>query len=459
MKVSFKHAIMAFAALTLGLTSCSNDDDVTGGGDVDNGTPTQMTISINFPKSTAPQVRATADPNASDAEAAVKTVDVFIYNASGVFMSHEALTASDFTASTASGTADKYTYSKATKISTTTGQKNIFVGINLPSGVATSLVNQSMGKLATAAQTLTRAQLTTIANGLPMFSSTPATSTFVADDTDPANNVTVTVERLVAKVTVEADASMVVAGVPGTLGDLKFAINNFNERMFLVQGAGPDFKDPNWDSQGLTTFNASEFSDAATTEYVSILDRRTFVGTPGVADYAACYASENTSKEKLKGEITRATVRATFIPADMVKSDGAGGYTETTTAAEGITVPATFYAYTESVGAGTKYFYTKAVADSYAVSKGGTAADVLEYVDGYCYWDMFLNKTTTGTGVKWDVLRNEYFKCNITRIVAPGKPTIDVVPPTVTPDDETKITVNIDVLFWNTPVLANYVLE
>ena len=41
MKVKFKYAIMAVAALTLGLTSCSNNDEVTGG-ETDNGTVTSQ---------------------------------------------------------------------------------------------------------------------------------------------------------------------------------------------------------------------------------------------------------------------------------------------------------------------------------------------------------------------------------------------------------------------------------
>ena len=78
MKVKFKYAIMAVAALTLGLTSCSNNDEVTGG-ETDNGTETYMKVSINFPSTNAPQTRATTeDVNATDAEAAVKGVDVYI---------------------------------------------------------------------------------------------------------------------------------------------------------------------------------------------------------------------------------------------------------------------------------------------------------------------------------------------------------------------------------------------
>ena len=83
MKVKFKYAIMAVAALTLGLTSCSNDDEVTGGG-TDNGKETYMKVSINFPSANNPRTRAVAtdDQNATDDEADVKTVDVYLYSGS-----------------------------------------------------------------------------------------------------------------------------------------------------------------------------------------------------------------------------------------------------------------------------------------------------------------------------------------------------------------------------------------
>ncbi|WP_455641265.1 Mfa1 family fimbria major subunit [Parabacteroides sp.] len=449
-KIKFFTMLTAVTALMAGVTSCNNDDDPNGGGLVEEGKATQMTVSINFPTG---ETRATGDPNATNAEATINTVDVFIYNGAGAFLSHTPLVAADFTPAGTSGSADKYTYNAAAKISTTTGTKNVYVGINLPSAVVTAIKSRPMGELATVAQTMTRAQLASN-NGLPMFSSKPATSTLVEDDTQASNNVTVQVERLVAKVTVEADASIDITGVPGKVDNLTFAINNFNERLYLVQGASPAFKDPNWDSQTLTaSWMTTDFSDAASTAYVNILDNRTFVGTPGVDDYSACYAYENTSKEKLKGEITRATIRATFIPETITVSDGSGGYTTQTTSR---TTPATFWAVTPSVGAATAYFETQSVAQSFATDNGG--ATVEEYTDGYCYWDMFLNKTSTGKGEKWDVLRNEYFKCNITRIVAPGRPDPGVVPPDVTPDDDTKISVNIEVLFWNTPVLADYEL-
>lgn len=452
MKLNFKYAMMAVAALTLGLTSCSNDDEVTSG-ETDNGRETYMKVSINFPSTT--QTRATDDVNATDDEADVKTVDVYLYSGSGAYISHTSLAGSDFTPDAAGNSKDGYT--AKTKIKTTTGEKNVYVGINLPSSVASALENKPMSALAATATSMTRAEMTNLTNGLPMFSSTPANTTLVEDDTQAANTVTVKAERLVAKVTVESAPTMVVAGVSGTLGDLEFAIYNFNEKQFLVQGASP-YKDPNW--ANLTTIPTADFSQPSISDWADVLDGSSN-GSPSVDDYEALYASENTSEGKRKGEITRVVVRATFIPATITVytngSDNAGGYSTTNNTTPS-TTPVTFYAVTPSVSAGTSYFINPAVAADFAADKGGT---VETYTNGYAYWHMYLNKDASAGSTRYDVLRNDYLKCNITRIVAPGRSTPGITEPEdkEKPDADTNITTNIEVLFWNTPILNDYELE
>ncbi|MEL5894647.1 Mfa1 family fimbria major subunit [Bacteroides sp. GD17] len=449
MKVNFKYAIMAVAALTLGLTSCSNDNDVTGG-ETDNGTKTYMKVSINFPSTNDPQTRATGDNNATDDEVLIKHVDVYIYTASGAYLSRNRLDASAF--KTASVSQDGTTYEAQTKIPTTTGFKSILVGINLPDGIATGLENKTLSEVLTTPQTLTRTQLTNLTNGIPMFSTAVVNGDFVADETDSRNTIIATVQRMVAKVTVEKSSSMTQGGVKGELGTLEFAINNFNERSYLVQKASPNFEDPNWASG---SYLSSEFSDAATTA-----DWKTVV-TPvaDVKDLDAHYAAENTSEGKTMGEITRVTVRATFMPDVITVSDNHGGYETVDRTTLGITVPTTtFYTVTASATSGTAYFYDKNVAESYANDNGLNNSDVNEYENGFCYWNMFLNKETGKKGYQWDVVRNEFFRCQITRIVAPGNPTPEVNNPDQKPDAETNIFTNIEILKWNM-ITSDYVLE
>lgn len=446
MKVKFKYAIIAVAALTLGLTSCSNDNDVTGE-ETDNGTETYMKVSINFPSTNDPQTRATGDNNATDDEAAVKGVDVYIYTSGGAYLSHSNLGAGDFQQGQATANGDLY--EAKTKIKTTTGSKSVLVGINLPSAIATGLENKTLSEVLATAQTLTRAQMTDLANGIPMFSTAVVDADFVANEA--LNVITATVQRMVAKVTVEQSSSMKQDGVKGELGTLQFAINNFNERSYLVQKASPNFEDPNWASG---SYQSSEFSDASTAA-----DWKTVVTTVNdVKDLDAHYAAENTSEDKTMGEITRVTVRATFMPDKITVSDGHGGYEIKDRVSDlGITVPTTtFYTVTASATSGTAYFYDANAADAYAQANNTSKAT---YANGLCYWNMYLNKETGKKGAQWDVVRNEFFRCQITRIVAPGNPTPEVKDPNQKPDAETNIFTNIDIMDWNTPILSDYELE
>jgi hypothetical protein len=254
----------------------------------------------------------------------------------------------------------------------------------------------------------------------------------------------------VAKVTVEKSSLITQTGVPGTLDNLQFAINNFNEKLFLMQGAAPTYKDPNW---SVGSYSTADFSQAITSDYVAVNNAGT-----ATADYNARYASENTSDGKTKGEITRATIRATFIPATVRKYknnvDNSEGYVDDD--AHGVAAPQTFYAVTPSLSIGTIYFFDQAIANAYASDNALSSNDVQTYTNGYCYYDLFLNKNNGAKGLQWDVVRNEYFKCTITSIVAPGRPTPEITDPGTPPDGQTNLTVDIDVLFWNTPVLADY---
>ena len=438
--------IAALAATTL-FASCDKNND--GIDVIDEGKTTSMKVSINFPRA---ETRATSDLNATQNEAEVKTVDVFIYYTnSGAFGTHKHLAAGDFTEASSNGTADIYTVNS--KIQTTTGAKSVFAGINLPQTVVDALKNKPMSELISTAQTMSRTEMAGSTTGFVMFSTEAVNAVFVESETDPANSITLRCQRLVAKVTVETSETLDVAGVPGTLGNLQFAISNFNTKLFLLQGEAPLHKDPNWSKD---VYDANPIAAAADFNndlvYANIWNCKDN-GAPKISDYSPLYAAENTSEAKRKKEISRATVRATFIPRDITEGT-TGNFTVND--GHGITSPQTFYAVTPSVEAGTSYFFSSTIAGAFATEKGGT---VVTYTGGYCYWDIFLNKNAPNALNRWDVLRNDFYKCNITRIVAPGRNTPDVPDPEVTPDVETNITADIQILFWHTPIESNYILE
>ena len=435
--------VIAATALVIGLSGCVREVGENKAGE---GKATSMKVSLTFPGNETRNT--TADPNGTANESQVNTVDVFIYTAAGNFSSHAHLTAADFTQVASTGTADVYKYTATAKIPTTTGAKAVFAGINLPASVVNAVKNQPASALASMVQTMSRTELAGDKN-FAMFSIQAVTGTFVEDDTDPANNVTVQCKRLVAKVTVETSATLDTDAVPGTIGNLMFAVNNFNTKLFLLQGEAAFYKDPNWVSG---SWIAGDFNAAVNSDYAQILSRA-LIANPAITDYAPRYAAENTSEDKLKKEITRVTVRGTFIPAKVVEGT-TGNFT--VNSSHGVTIAKTFYAVTPSVIDGTSYFFNLATANAFAAEKGGM---VVPYTDGYCYWDIFLNKNPLNPVNRWDVLRNDFYKCVITKISGLGRNDPEVPDPEVTPDVDTDITVDIAILFWHTPIVSNYVLE
>lgn len=445
MKVKKRIAILLISILFISLSGCDGSKMENDSSSAE-GENTTFNINLNFSSITAPGkkslLKSTGDPNATEAEAKVKTVDVFIYGESGYYISHTSLSVTDFTQVGGSGTSDKYQYASTTKIPATTGSKKLFVAVNLPPGMATALEDKPSNELTQVAQTLTANDLVATDGSIVMTSTELLTYEFVKNGA--ANNPTISVERMVAKVTAQKAANMVQAGVPGTLFDMRFAINNFNSKSYFIQGVAPDFKDPNWD-----VYTASDFSKANANDYIP-------VNEPNVTDTKnlnALYAAENTSQHHREKEITRAQVRAGFLPATVVIYQG-GGYISVTSASQGKTAPQTFYTITLNQPEPQTYcFFDRATAESYAVANGKTAANIVTYTDGISYWDMYLNK-----GV-WDVLRNDYYKCTITRILIPGRPTDDPTDPDNPPASDVDITINVEVVYWNDPVLGNYELE
>jgi hypothetical protein len=393
-------------------------------------------LRLNPQTSGGSATRATDDPNAIAAEADLLTADVYIYTGAGDFLSRTRLTAADFTeSSTTPGL-----WETNVPITVTTGPKSFYVGVNLPTDDAATLDNETLASAKSIVQTLDDRNLISLTNGLPMFSDAAVVQTMNA--APAVNSITANVKRIVAKVTVEKDAAIVEEGADGTLGELIWTINNQNLKYYMMQNDAPLNVDPNWAS---TSYIATDFAPALLpTDYVAV-DQ----GPVATIDlYHALYAVENTSEAKTMKELARVTVSATFRPDMLVTSYVAGSGTTIPQANPNATA-GTFYSVTPGVGQPTQFFANEADATAYATDKGG--ATVSTYTDGVCYWNIFLNKAGTG-----EVRRGDFYKCNIKRISKPGQPTDQVTSPDAQPATDTSITVDVNVLDWNTPILDDY---
>ena len=386
----------------------------------------------------------TTDGNAKLEETEIKSADVFMYSGNGDFLSRTALTPSDFnnqsTNSAATGSGyDEYASTK--QIPTTTGTKHFLVGINLPSTVSSTIVGKPMGAAATEIQTMTRS-LVNLTNGLPMFNLTGPTQAEMTEQVAPATNtVTVKVERIVSKVTVEKSPTMTQTGTVGSIGPLTWAVNNTNTKFFLTQGTAAVYADPNWTA---AQYNAADFERAADADYVAVNDGP----QSSAAAYNAQYAMENTSENKLQKELTRVTVKAPFAPAQWVTTGTAwtapadpANSPNSNYVAGGTSTYVTFYVVTPAVGATPRYFQDATDANRYAGEKGVTAAT---HTGGVCYWNFWVNTNNR----KGEMLRNEYYKANIISIQAPGRADDSVTGPDSVVPTSTSVTATVQILNW-----------
>ena len=386
MKTNPKILFVACLSLLVGMLSCNNNDDIIDSGD--------KAIPTNSVSLTLRVVNAAS----ASAEDKITTADVFVYDMNGRYLCQEALSATDF--SVASG-------EHTTTITVPNGEKQIFVGANLPAGVAASLEGKTLDELKQMVVSLNqRSQLASENNGITM---TALKDYLITGDN---NNVYVELKRVVAKVSVQLSEDVAFSGAPGALANISFAINNYNKNIFLLQGDAPDYKDPNWNE---ASYNANQFLQAQASDYIP-------VNEPNQSNLRTLYASENTSEKYRAKELTYVSVRAIFLPEEITVRNPFGGADyvilrrETSSA-----TPQTFYAILQP---GTRFFLEKDVADAYAIENNIPAENVLTYADGYCYWNIYLNQPHD-----WDVYRNDYYKCIITSIECPGRYAPGIVGP------------------------------
>jgi len=433
------------------------------------GEPTSMKLSISFPR--AASTRATYDPNAKENETKIYRIDVFIYTASGAFSSHSELLPTDLKAPGKGDNADVYEVTDM--IPVTTGTKTIFVGLNMPASIVDNLKNKPASALATTAQTLTHEQLTGYERplwfperhtGFAMFSKEGVTSKFVKDENAPANNITVTCQRLAAKITVEKASSLLpseaeqkeIYGGFFMKNTFFYYVFNNNTRMYLLQGAPEARKDPNW---AIGSYVEGDFTSLTTEPETN--GGMSFIKSTdeidNIALYDARYAAENTSEGKLKKEATCVVVMAQFVPSKFTKFDGADFYQIDNPKAH----PNPFYMV--SLSPVEHYFFdwinrydefgledlSLVLAKQFADAKGVPRENIKFYNGGLNYWDIYLNKNPNHPANRWDVLRNDYYRCTITKIKSIGRPVPDLPDPDAPIETDTKIEVSIEVLDWS----------
>jgi hypothetical protein len=410
--MNFKKMIIACATVVLGLASCERQDSNA----FTTGEETSMKLHVLFPDQAT---RAAVDPNATEDEITVSTIDVFVFNANdGKLENRVKLDAQDFDKDPSD---DAYNSKASVEIRATVGPKLFAVGINLPNNFPTI---SSSGQL----QQAWAAGLNDLvnANGIVMFSTQLETGTLVAkNDPDYAtkNTIKTSVERTVAKVTVQ-EAGFPTVTTDGTISDVKFAIRNSNKQLFPVQVVVNNIvKDPNWLTSSYVSTDYEDFSD-----YEAINDQ----SNTDKLSWNAKYVPENTSEKAFEKMSTYASIRVKFTPS--VYSDANGDPTAHTSGSDDFWVV--------SVNGLVYYFDTKSFAEDFALAKGASVSE--KYENGLCYYNAFVNvKNACNT------IRNAFYNLKITQIIPPGSATPDVKNPDDKVVEPTNINVTIDIEEWN----------
>ena len=494
MKKNFKYAMMMATALVLGFSSCSSDDNdpIEGGGShVVEGKVTKAKISIQ-----APKTYASTPLDGTPEESNIGSVDVYIYNAkSGILENSKNFSSID----------TSVTPWKVGEMQTTTGDKKVFIIANKPSAIEENHVN-TVEKLTNLAHKFSLDDLAT--NGEFVMSSIVMNKTFTTivtpeggTPTIPSTNtVAAEVNRMVAKLSVRnKDANTPNLTIDGGKlnPNLSFGVGQVNKYSYLAQNISNDnVVDPNYHNdvigwstgEGLTGSNTVAKYEAVNAHDTTD-DNLNFV-----------YTLENTALNKKKGDLTYVAIQAEFIP------DSLQNYNTTKSKWEVInnsasTVAKTFHKITtkdnsfffESEDLAKQYIVevlaanenkiiainTEIIAEADAIIQGGsstseeiaeaqvkkTAAEaaiekannkitelknttpIVKYTNGLCYYTVYPNKENN-----YDVLRNDFYKITINKIMALG----DNDPGPLTPEDgedviglQTDIDVTITVNPWN----------
>lgn len=455
----FSKVIMTMtAAAVMGLASCSNENVPMGGDLTPQGEPTSMKLVLDL--SGGAYSRAINDGNSKAEETTIDKLQVYIYNDKGIFEKEHEIPFAEL--EEVAGHDNQY----ATKniLAATTGKKTIYVGANMTDAMKQIMKANSAQALAKKGVGAALSEITTY-NKFVMFSTVAAGNTLKATDANQAdqipteNQVTVTLQRLAAKIAVGMSAQMdalgVKQGAAGEITNLGFLVDNINKMYYLTYG-GVDGNTPAATDANMLVadYDKNNFEFAtwnANPQFQTITP-----GTVGKETWNTAYAAENLTTDKVIEGVTRIVVKGQFTPKSGIKVDGvAPNYTFTNTA-DHIAAGADYYMF-NLPEAGGYAFFNKTDGDDDAKVKAWlkhigiadgqldvVAATKVLYTKGMNYWWITVDDN------RGDIKRNNFYRADIKSIWAPGRNSgefgaddkDDVV------DEKTNITVQITVEPW-----------
>lgn len=399
--MQFKTIIPAsMAAAAMLLASCSSEEPVNNGGAALKGEKTFASFNISLNRT---ESRAEADANADVVEQNIDAITLYIFSG-GVLEQAFTPTISD---------------NKTEAVEVTTGEKVIFAIANS----AAMHVTPDMTTLAEFRKTLRSSAAADIAveNYFDMTGSQSAIITKCTKDEATANPIAVSISRSAAKVQVKYDTDNVNVRptLRATFTDGQFAIAQSSRQMRLV------FDKSNPVPQG-TAVNGtySNYEPLA----AAPVWKATLTEGFSPAFTRSLYTGESYNAEPVTGNTTYTLVRLTVSPETVynnepLASDGTFYVLGRHDAFHGS------YVFASDADYNLIYFATEKDANNYRTdAKLSDEYQIFKYTNGYAYYRVNLITETSEDALladKYSVLRNHFYRVNVTDVKALGAPTED----------------------------------
>lgn len=429
-----KSIFAAMVALCL-LAGCNKEDNPNG--PVPDGTKTYAAFTVKV--NTMGVTRADGDGNAVEAEQKIAKLDLFIFSG-GVLETTGSVTLDNNNTGT-------------TTLQTTTGTKDIIAVAN-PTGEMTAAVGSTQKAFEEKVIATTSGDNSTIApeNAFVMVGKKPDAVITQQDEAGAKSNpVAITVTRATAKVQMKYKDVPVAEKVAATFGDPRFTLAQGNTKMFIYRADGA--VTPSGNSADQADVNPKD----GTYDHLTPLKTEDYVDNDfkvAGEDYnhefaKSCYTAENVNQAPNTGNSTFVMIRLKCTPTAVENgtalTNGTFFMAVEYTTSEHKVVKSYEYKYFASNADASKW-----ISDN---SKGDTWAPA-EYKNGNCYYRLNIRDIReTDVPKRYSVLRNNYYKVNITQIDDMGSNT----PGGLVPEDpetpletSTHISASITIEAWTT---------
>lgn len=442
--------LLLMSVMGLGLFACNNNDlEGTSGQD---GTQSEGTTYVGFTlKFNDANTRATETETGTDAEQKINEAYVVMASVDGTIENVLSLTKNEVTSG------EGYNSEKEKFVFKTSAGVHCFYAIVNPDNSGDPATNLAKGKnISDYFNELTSLTISEIANttgdGNFMMSSVKEVKENIADNVTEqqalngtANNYTIDVERVAAKVTMTTESTTLTNATndaDGTISNPAFYLRNIAEKSYRMAQASI-----------VEVENSYSNAESSTPVYVKG-EQDQAIGLHNNATPTYCLENQHVAGRYKQGNTTYLTLSTTFSPANVVDPDATQVKTLKQNTLTGPDDNKTFYVVKSGKLAGN-YLMEEDLKTfrggdlSKTDLPAGVEAISAPYTNGTCWFGPIWIGQENETSQDAPVIRNTWYNLKITGIELPGdptEPTINEEEPLVPP---TNVAITLNILDWD----------